>query len=97
MEWNTILLKTTPKKKASSHIIKGICTINEKIYLLEYILFSNFEWWMAYELDGVENYDPQTSYLLQESTLFYNSTTNQFYTKDELPTTIKNLITVYEF
>lgn len=91
MEWNTILLKTTIKKNSPSHVIKGICTINDKIYLLDYVLFSQFEWWMAFELESIESYNPNVSYE-QEANLFYNSADQQFYTKENLPDHIRSLL-----
>jgi len=53
MNWITILLKSSRKKK---HIIKGIANIDDKHYLLDYVVFTNIQWNAAYEIEDIETF-----------------------------------------
>jgi len=90
MEWISILLETQPKKNGKSHVIKGIAKINEQLYLLDYVLFSNFEWWNATLLNS-DNYEAIKN-SLPESTLYYNSQNDVFAEYSELPENIQKLV-----
>lgn len=91
MEWISTILETPPKRNSKSHIIKGIAKINDQLYLLDYVLFSNFEWWAALLLDSIDDYE-SAKINVGDTNLFYNSTTNSFCTHEELPENIQKLI-----
>ncbi len=86
MEWIKILSETNPKNKKSKHVIRGIARINEQLYMLDYILFSQFKWWTAHTVKDENDLEPQTS------NICYNSHNNTFCTMDELPQEIKQNI-----
>lgn len=95
MEWITILLESPKKRNSKSHVIKGIAKIENKLYLLDYVLFSSFEWWYATQLDSVEQYETIKNHSVQCET-FYNSKNNTFYTYNELPENIQKLSIICE-
>lgn len=88
MEWVKILSETNNKNK-KNHVIKGIAQIDDDLYLLDYILFSNFEWWTAIYLESENELETAQT---QTPSLYYNSSLDRFYTGKELPLEIKKNI-----
>lgn len=94
MNWLNILLESsTPrnKKNKKARVIKGIANINENIYLLDYVLFSNFKWWTAIPLENVEQYSSLKEENI-EPKIFYNSESQTFCDFEQLPENIKKNI-----
>lgn len=84
MNWVQFLLKS-PRRK---HVIKGIARIDDKHYYLDYIVFTSFQWYAAYEVADVETFDKNT--LSEETDLFYNVETKTFSTLQGLPEDVFN-------
>lgn len=81
MNWTTILLKSNRKRK---HIIKGIANIADKHYLLDYVVFTNFQWYAAYEIKDLETFD-KNNLKKSEVNLFYNVETSTFAPIQDVP------------
>ena len=81
MNWITILLKSSRKKK---HIIKGIANIDDKHYLLDYVVFTNFQWYAAYAIEDLETFD-KNNIKKSEVSLFYNVETRTFASIQDVP------------
>lgn len=79
MNWITVLLKS-PRKK---HVIKGLARIEDKHYYLDYVVFTSFQWYAAYELEDIETFDKNA--LPEETNTFFNVETKTFATLQDLP------------
>lgn len=82
--------KETKKKR----VIKGIAVINGQYYLLDYIVFSGFQWYEAKMLSIKEFESVKSeSDMKVKYDMYYNSKTNFFTDYEGLPLNIKqNLI-----
>lgn len=94
MNWHTILLESSEKKNNGKvvkpqRVIRGLCEIDGSLYYLDYVLFTNFQWWGA--IKTTENYDIEA---LKNSTFeqYFNSETQTFVSFEDLPNNIKKLL-----
>jgi hypothetical protein len=88
MQWIKKILETNPKNR-NKHVIRGIALIDSKYYYLDYIVFTEFNWWCAYEIENIDNYDIN-EIKKQKCDLFFDSLTNKFVSLQQLPEGILN-------
>lgn len=94
MNWKTILLES-PEKKVNGKItkpqrvIRGLLEIENVLYYLDYVLFTQFNWWAVVkvqdevDIETIKNTPPEK---------YYNSKLNKLVNYEDLPEDIKPLI-----